>query len=74
MAIEISFSDGKLEIKDVPNSSPKREKGNSLLEFPTDYTIIDLETTGYDPRYDEIIQKLCSYKCRNKCCHSVTTK
>lgn len=35
----------------------KREsKGRNLLSFPEDYTIIDLETTGYSPRYDEIIE------------------
>lgn len=33
-----------------------RMKGNSLLEFPKDYTVIDLETTGYDPHWDDIIE------------------
>ena len=33
-----------------------REKGNSLLAFPADCVIIDLETTGCDPFYDEIIE------------------
>lgn len=33
-----------------------RDKGQSLLEFPSDYTLIDIETTGLDPRYDRIIE------------------
>lgn len=31
-------------------------KGRSLLEIPQDYTVIDTETTGYDPYRDEIIE------------------
>ncbi|EEG29890.1 BRCA1 C-terminal domain protein [[Clostridium] methylpentosum DSM 5476] len=31
-------------------------KGNRLDCFPTDYVVIDLETTGYDPHRDEIIE------------------
>lgn len=31
-------------------------KGKSLLMFPEDYTVIDIETTGYDPKWDEIIE------------------
>ena len=32
------------------------DKGKSLLSFPDNYTIIDIETTGLDPRFDEIIE------------------
>lgn len=39
-------------------------KGESLLEFPQDYTVIDLETTGLDPQYCEIIE-VAAVKCRN---------
>lgn len=37
----------------------EREKGRSLLLIPSDYTIVDVETTGYDPRYDKIIEIGC---------------
>ena len=32
------------------------EKGNSLLTSISDYVALDVETTGTDPRWDEIIQ------------------
>ena len=38
---------------------PERNKGNSLLKIPADYTIVDIETTGYDQRYDNIIEVGC---------------
>lgn len=31
-------------------------KGNSLLVFPDEYCVIDLETTGYSPIWDNIIE------------------
>lgn len=31
-------------------------KGKSLINFPSDYTVIDIETTGLDPTYDSIIE------------------
>mgnify|MGYP003594687214 CR=1 FL=1 len=34
----------------------REKKGNSLLEFPDDYVIIDIETTGFSPRNCEIIE------------------
>lgn len=48
-------SDGKISIDDAPR--PKREhKGDSLLTFPESYVVIDIETTGLDPRFDDIIE------------------
>lgn len=31
-------------------------KGNSLFEFPSDYTVVDIETNGFDSGYCEIIE------------------
>ena len=31
-------------------------KGKSLISFPNSFTIIDIETTGLSPIYDQIIE------------------
>lgn len=31
-------------------------KGKSIIDFPSDYAVIDIETTGLDPRYCDIIE------------------
>lgn len=36
-----------------------RRKGQSLLLIPSNYAVIDVETTGYDQRYDNIIEVGC---------------
>ena len=41
-----------------------RKKGKSLLEFLTDYTVIDIETTGLYSEFDEILE-LSAVKYRN---------
>lgn len=47
------------------NYSTKREnKGSSIILFPDNYVMIDTETTGLDPRYDEIIE-LSALKIKN---------
>ena len=63
MIIGLSITDGKFNIN-FDESSNKRGKGKSLLNFPTDFTVVDLETTGTDPRFDDMIE-ICCIKYRN---------
>lgn len=39
-----------------PIKHDRCEKGNSLLKSITDFTVIDIETTGFSPDYDSIIE------------------
>lgn len=42
---------------DKSNGTGRREhKGESIIAFPVDYTVVDLETTGLDPYFDTIIE------------------
>lgn len=40
----------------MPYSNRRPQKGASLLEFPDSYVVLDIETTGLDPDYDDIIE------------------
>lgn len=47
----------KIEIGGGKHSPVVRDKkGSSIVDFPNEYCVIDIETTGFDPRYDEIIE------------------
>ena len=52
------------EIDEDDKKDYVRVKGNSLIEKPVNYTIIDLETTGLDSFYDDIIE-LAAIKVRD---------
>lgn len=67
--IEIEFlNSDDISISDT--RKPKREhKGKSLLAFPSEYVVIDIETTGLDPRFDEIIELAgVKYLCGKEVC------
>ncbi len=36
--------------------SSREHKGKSLIDFPTDYTVFDIETTGLDPYWSSVIE------------------
>lgn len=39
----------------------KREKGKSILSVPSEYVVLDLETTGLDAHFDNIIEIACMH-------------
>lgn len=41
-------------------------KGHSIIAFPNEYVVVDLETTGKSPKYDEIIEFAALRVCDDK--------
>lgn len=52
------MKDGKLTISDAAEKTEnvRAAKGRSLLECVSEYTAVDIETTGLNPKYDDIIE------------------
>ena len=44
------------ELREAESPAKRDGKGKSLLEAMDDYMVVDLETTGLDPTWDEIIE------------------
>ena len=57
--IRIGFGANGFDVSSGEEPKRQRKKGESRLVLPQDYTVIDLETTGLDPRYDDIIEIAC---------------
>lgn len=56
LGITVSFDlENGVYIGGIPKTI-RENKGESQLGFIDDYTVLDLETTGFDPAYDEIIE------------------
>ena len=47
MTINITFNNSR--------ENKRKNKGKSIISNPTNYIVIDIETTGLDPEYCEII-------------------
>lgn len=59
MYISIGIDENGKPYISTSGTSEKRVrsgKGKSLLDFPSSYVVIDIETTGLDPRYCDIIE------------------
>ena len=55
LEMQIDYRENE-RIKHKNNLIVREDKGNSLLFFPSSYCVLDLETTGYSPKYDQIIE------------------
>ena len=64
MTVSFSIVNGKVVINSLNFAASKEKKvrenkGNSLIEFPSNFVVVDLETTGLDPTYNHIIEIAC---------------
>lgn len=57
MILKLKFDKNGIDVSTESYHKQKRpQKGKSLIEFPNDYTVIDLETTGFDSSLDTILE------------------
>lgn len=57
VSLQATVGDGFVSISCGSSSRPERkDKGKSLVDFPSDYIVLDLETTGFEPHFDNIIE------------------
>ncbi len=52
----ITIGPGGIGFGDQSARAFRAEKGKNLLDLPTTYTVVDLETTGLDPQWNDIIE------------------
>ena len=64
--MSICFSENGIFLNDGSFKNKRVNKGKSILEFPSDFTVIDLETSGLEPRYDKIIE-VAALRIRSNC-------
>ena len=56
-----------LTAEELLTGEKRAYKGQSLVLFPEDYTVVDIETTGFDPMFDAIIEVAgIKYKGKNE--------
>ena len=54
--IEMQTTHREKERSEHSATVSRQDKGESLLFFPDSFCVVDLETTGFSPRYDDIIE------------------
>ncbi|TYV61063.1 hypothetical protein FZ042_13115 [Listeria monocytogenes] len=69
--MNISISSGSIKFGEDLNHTV-RKKGKSKIDFPSDYIIFDLETTGLDPRFDSIIEIGAAKVVNNDICEELS--
>ena len=57
MPFVVNFSPDGVSVNYEKRKTIERpEKGKSKVLFPSEYTVLDVETTGLDSYYDDIIE------------------